>query len=331
MFKQAGCPWVIEERPDPIPAAGEAVIKVGRCGICGTDLKMTSGSGYDFPCDTVLGHEFAGEVVALGKDADPLRIGDPVTALPVAGCGHCDLCGLGLQAMCPAMAPYWGGFSEYMRIATASAVRLPAGLSLADGALVEPLAVGMHGVVMADIKPGARVLVLGAGAVGLATIFWARRLGAGRIAAASRSPRREALALATGADGYVLCGEGEAERVAKVLGGPPDHVFETTGAVGSLGQAINLVRPQGGVISLGFCMEPDPIIPGIATAKQVRMSFSMCWTLEEFQHSVDILDRGHVEPRQMITKVVGLDALPAEIEALRAPNGETKVHVDPWL
>jgi threonine dehydrogenase-like Zn-dependent dehydrogenase len=87
VFKTANTPWAIETVADPIPLAGEAVIKVGRCGICGTDLNMTSGKGYDFPCESVLGHEYAGEVVALAKDVSTLKIGDIVTAMPAAGCG----------------------------------------------------------------------------------------------------------------------------------------------------------------------------------------------------------------------------------------------------
>jgi threonine dehydrogenase-like Zn-dependent dehydrogenase len=330
VFRQSGKPWVIETLPDPEPLVGEAVIRVGRCGICGTDLRKTSGQGDNFPCGSVLGHEFAGEVVALGKDTDRLKVSDLVTALPVAGCGHCDVCRVGMQAMCPSMTFYMGGFGEYLRIAERNAVKLPSGLSLADGALVEPLAVGLHGVAFARFVPGARVLVLGAGPIGLATIFWARQLGAGRIVAASRSARRADLTIAMGADAYIVTGEGEAERIRSALGGPPDYVFEVAGAVGLLSQAIGLVKPNGDVISLGSCKVPDPVVPGIAASKQVRLSFSRAWTLAEFEHVVDVLDRGHVEPRAMITATVGLDALPGWIDELRLPNNETKVHLDPW-
>ncbi|MEO5597186.1 MAG: alcohol dehydrogenase catalytic domain-containing protein [Novosphingobium sp.] len=329
VFKEAGKPWVVEQRPDPTPGEGEAVIKVGRCGICGTDLNMTSGKGYDFPCDTILGHEFSGEVVAIGKGVTTLKLGDRVTALPAAGCGQCELCAAGLVVMCANMSPYGGGYAEYMRIAERSAVKLPAALSLSDGALVEPLAVGLHAVRLANVQPGAKVLVLGAGAVGLATTYWAKQHGA-HVVSASRAERRRDLALTMGADAYVQTGEGEAERVADALGGMPDYVFEAAGAVGLLQQSINLVKPNGHVISLGFCMAPDPVIPGVSTFKQVKLTFSMSWTVAEFQHTVDTLDAGHVEPRHMVTSHIGLDALPQMIETLRGANNETKVHVDPW-
>lgn len=329
VFKQAGQPWAIEEHELPRPGPGEALVKVGRCGICGTDLNMTSGNGYDFPCDSVLGHEFAGEVVELGAGVDTLAVGDVVAALPAAGCGECQVCRDGLQVLCPAMRPYASGYAEYALVAAKVAVKIPQGLSLSDGALVEPLAVGLHGVKLANMPADARVLVLGAGAVGLATTFWARQLGAARVVAASRSPRREEKALQLGADTYVQTGEDEAARINDALGGPPDIVFETAGAVGLLGQSINLVRPNGHVVSLGFCMAPDPVVPGIATYKQVKLTFSMAWTLDDFQQSVDTLAAGHVEPREMVSATIGLGDLPAKIDSMRGPHTETKVHVDP--
>lgn len=329
VFKKAGSPWKIEARDIPVPSAGEALVKVGRCGICGTDLNMTSGAGYDFPCDSVLGHEFAGEVVEIGLGVTNLKLGDIVTALPASGCGECSICVSGLGVICPKMRPYSSGYAQYALVAARTAVVLPQSLSLSDGALVEPLSVGLHAVALAQMPQDARVLVLGAGAVGLATTFWARRLGAKRIVTASRSPRREDLAVHMGADAFIQTGEEEMERIRTSLGGEPDIVFEAVGAVGMLGQAINLVRPMGHVVSLGFCMAPDPVIPGLATYKQVRMTFSMAWTLDEFQKSVDVLDAGHVEPRAMVTNTISLADLPAKIEQMRLPHGETKVHVAP--
>lgn len=329
VFKKAGSPWQIEERELPVPAVGEALVKVGRCGICGTDLNMTSGAGYDFPCDSILGHEFAGEVVEIGPGVSNLKPGDVVTALPATGCGECSICASGLGVICPKMRPYSSGYAEYALVAARTAVVLPRSLSLADGALVEPLSVGLHGVTLAKMPEDAKVLVLGAGAVGLATTFWARQLGAKQVVTASRSARRADLALHMGAHSFVQTGEEEAERIRSALGGEPDVVFEAAGAVGMLGQAINLVRPLGHVVSLGFCMAPDPVIPGVATYKQARMTFSMAWTLAEFQKSVDVLEAGHVEPRAMITNTIALADLPAKIEQMRFPHQETKVQVAP--
>lgn len=332
VFEGAGRLLCVQEQDTPKPDSGEVIIKVGRCGICGTDLHMTSGHVMDFPAGTVLGHEYAGEVVELGAGVTSLRVGDRITAMPCTGCGRCAACLAGYPLGCQAMQGRLGGFGQYLRAAERSAVKLPADLSLADGALVEPLAVGLHGVALARLDPGARVLVLGAGSVGLAAIYWARRLGAGRIAAASPSARRAELAQGMGADGFVTLAEDAAtqDSAMAALGGPPDVVFECAGAVGLLGRAVGLVRPNGLIVSMGFCMAPDPIVPAMATWKQVRLAFSMGYSLADFQFAADSLAAGHVAPRTMITAVVGLDALPAAFEALRGGSAHTKLHVDPW-
>lgn len=330
VFKGAGTPLVVETVDDPTPGEGEAVIKVQRCGVCGTDLHMTSGHGNDVPVGTVIGHEYCGEVVALGKGVENLKLGQFVTAMPASGCGSCQACLAGYPLACAKMEGYVGGFGEYMRIAAPSSVVLSETLSPADGALIEPLAVGLRGVRLSGMEPGARVAVVGAGSIGLATIYWARLLGAGRIVAISRSARRADLALQMGANGFEALGEGETERIAAALGGMPDIVFEGTGAVGMTQKAIDLVRPGGMVVSLGFCTSPDPILPSLATWKQVTIKFSFAYDLREFQHCADVLDAGRVEPRLMISRTVDLDAFPKLFEELRAGANETKIHVDPW-
>ena len=331
VFKGAGRPLAIEELPDPTPGPGQVLVKIGRCGVCGTDLHTTSGHGADLPLESQLGHEYAGEVVELGPGTEGLKLGDKVAVMPVAGCGRCAECLNGEPMSCSGVSLQVAGFAEHVAAHYTSARKLPQSLSLADGALVEPLSVGLHGAVLADLKPGSRVLVLGAGSVGLAAIFWARQLGAGRIVAASPSRRRAELAGAMGADAFEVLGEGEAERINAALDGPPDVVLECVGAVGLLGKAIELVRMKGTVISLGFCTAPDPVLPSFATLKQVTIKFSYTYTLAEFIHSAEVLDRGHVEPRLMISKTVSLDDFPAELEAMRGGAAYTKLLVDPWM
>lgn len=330
VFKGAGIPLVVETVDDPTPGEGQAVIKVQRCGVCGTDLHMTSGHGNDAPLGSVIGHEYCGEVVAVGKGVENLKVGQFVTAMPVGGCGHCAPCVSGYPMACVQMEGLVGGFGEYMKIAANSSVILPSTLSPADGALVEPLAVGLRGVRLAQMQPGARVAVLGAGSIGLAAIYWARLLGAGKIVALSRSVRRADLARQMGADAFEALGEDEGARVAAALGGMPDIVLECVGAVGMTQKSVELVAPGGTVVSLGFCTSPDPILPSLATWKQVTLKFSFAYDLREFEHSARALDTGHVAPRLMISKTVGLDAFPDMLEQLRAGANETKVHVDPW-
>ena len=321
----------IETVADPQPRPGGIVLKVGRCGICGSDLHMTE-PGSTIACQpgTILGHEYSGEIVAIGAGVEGLRIGDRVTALPMAGCGHCPACRAGRLMGCPERLSTLGGFAEYVECMAASAIRLPAALSLADGALCEPLAVGLHGVAAAAIRPGSRVAVLGGGAVALAVTFWAARQGAGRVVASSRSPRRAPLLEAMGASAFVASGtEGDGE-IVEALGGPPDIVFETIGIPGAIDRAVGLVRPTGRVVSMGFCTVPEPFRSGVAAFKEVSLLFAMSSSVEEMRQAVDTLDAGHVEPRLMVTGTVPLGDLPQTFDRLRCANAETKVQVAPW-
>src|SRR3546814_10509122 len=150
LFKAGGEPLAIEDVPAPEPGEGEAVIRVARCGVCGTDLHSTSGHGYTLPAGAQLGHEYAGEVVAVGRGVRRLKVGDRVAALPVVGCGECEACRTGIDVLCSRWRGYGGGLADYARISERGATLLPQTRSLADGALVEPPAVGRRGVRPAD-------------------------------------------------------------------------------------------------------------------------------------------------------------------------------------
>jgi threonine dehydrogenase-like Zn-dependent dehydrogenase len=138
------------------------------------------------------------------------------------------------------------------------------------------------------------------------------------------------VALDVGAHAYATLGENEGEQIDTLLGGKPDLVFECVGVVGMLGKAVERVRPSGTIVSMGFCTSPDSVVPAIATFKQIRLLFSMAYTVAEFEEVARTLDRGHLEPRKMITETVGLAALPATIEGLRTNATQIKVQVEPW-
>jgi len=333
IFKKAGEPLAIEQRPDPTPGEGQVVMKVHRCGICGSDVHFTSGHAgpFAYPENSPIGHEFAGEVVAVGHGVDKLKVGDRISAFPYTGCGRCATCLAGRPNFCREFAGMAGGMAEYTLVNERVSTRLPKTLSLEDGALIEPLAVSLHGVALAKLAPGAKVQVIGAGAVGLGVVFWAKHLGAGRVAVTATSRRREVMARQMGADAFVVPAPDQdiAALVADALGGPPDVVFECAGQTGLLGQAVHCVKPQGDVVSLGFCTAPDPVLPALATWKEVRILFAMTYSLQEFQFVADTLDAGHVEPRAMITSRVSLDELPGAFETLRQPGPQVKMMVAP--
>lgn len=331
-FEKAGEPLELIEMDVPKAGPGELVIKVARCGICGSDVHLTQEHGY-YPEQSVLGHEFSGEVVEVGHGVENFRIGDRITAMPSAGCGRCAPCLHGAFLLCEqGIKGYAGGFADYMKVSASTAVHLPQTLSLADASLVEPLAVGLHGVALAKVEPGQPVLVLGAGAISLAAIYWARRLGAGKIVAMSRSRRREEMALRMGATDFVQSGENEIAEVQAALGCAPEVVFEGIGVPGALQQCVNHVRANGKIVSLGFCTAPDAVLPSFTTFKQANILFSMAYTLREFEYCAHFLDSGHVDPAEMVSRQIGLAEVPGVIAHLQKSGGtDIKIQVDPAL
>lgn len=315
----------IENLPDPEPESGEILIRVHRCGICGTDMSMTKGRAWDYGPGQ-FGHEYAGEVVGLGRDVDGFRVGDLISVLPSLSCSTCDAVH-GNPVLCRHEGGVTRGFAELAVVPARAAIKLPQVLSITDGALIEPMAISLYGVRQSHIVPGDRVLVLGGGTVALYAIYWARRLGAGRIVVMSRSERRRDMARAMGADAFIRYGDSEIGEVAEALGGAPNLVFECVGAEGMLGRALKHVAPFGRIISLGFCTAPDPIVPAVASYKCATMQFVVGYGMRDFLYVANQMDKGHVDPKTIITNTVSLNEMPAMFGHLNGPNDETKVHV----
>jgi (R,R)-butanediol dehydrogenase/meso-butanediol dehydrogenase/diacetyl reductase len=327
VFRAIGEPLSLETVPDPSPRKHEIVFKVERCGICGSDLHITE---HPMALGQVLGHEYAGEVVEVGSAVKGVKIGDRVAAMPVTGCGECSYCLAGEPSWCANRQLRGGGYGQFAVASGHECVALPPDLSMDDGALVEPLSVGLHGVELAELKPNAKVLIIGAGPIGLATAFWSERLGAGKIAVTARSDRRAGLAMEMGATAFVPGTDRLDDAVQEALGGRPDVVFECVGARGMIDQSTRLVRGHGTVVVLGICWTDDTFTPFRALNEEIRIQFSAFYHRRDFQTSIDMLSAGHVAPRAMITDTVGLDDLPPTFEALRNRTHQCKVMVDLW-
>lgn len=333
VFQGIGRPLSIEERPDPTPGPGEVLIRVGRAGICGSDLHMTSEPDTTIVAGTIIGHELAGEIVALGAGVTRLRLGDHVAPMPFVGCGHCAACEDGRPHHCAQTRfDVVTGFAQYSRVGANDCVVLPPGLTDEDGALIEPLAVGLQGVRKARLRVGCRALVLGAGPIGLASSFWARRLGASRVVVMANSHRRERFAREMGATHFIAQGEtaDPAGAIRDALGGPPEVVFEAVGVAGAVGKAMEYVAPRGTIIALGFTTEPETYSCTVAIMKEVRVLFSMVYERRDFQYTAEVMAAGDHAPRAMITDTVSLDAMPSRFEGLRGANADCKVMVAPW-
>jgi (R,R)-butanediol dehydrogenase/meso-butanediol dehydrogenase/diacetyl reductase len=331
VFKALHQPLVVETLPDPTPGPKDVVVKVGRCGICGSDLHITEDPIFGVPPGIVLGHEYSGEVVEVGREVTKVKKGDIIAAFPLNSCGECGPCKSGQSAWCEkGMTVGGGGYGQFSQIAEHQCVRMPSGVSLADGALVEPLAVGLHAVNVSGIFSGARVLVIGAGPIGLAVVFWARRLGAGKIACTASSTRRAELAMEMGASVFVEPSDTPVEDATRALGGPPEIVFECVGMPGLIQRCVDHVAPRGTVVIAGLCTTPDTISPFWVVNKEVRLQPSAFYDVRDFQTTLDVLDAGVITPHAMITEEVTLSDMPGAFEALKKRTHQCKVLVKAW-
>lgn len=322
-------PLAIETLPDPTPEAGEVIVRVARCGICGSDLHMTEDPAYGKGAGDVLGHEFAGEVVALGRAVEGVALGDFVSVIPLASCGACESCRRGKPAWCARFGLQGGGYAEFAVTRPNQCVRLPKSASLADGAIVEPLAVALHGVNMSGMKAGDKVLVLGAGPIGLAVAFWARRAGASQVLIQDIADHQKVRALAIGATGFVVDPADPVGSVERALGGKADIVFECVGLPGLIAQAVDQVRNRGTILLLGLCTRPDTFNSFAMLSKEVRLVTSAFFTRQEFEAALDALDAGAAEPRMLVTDTIALADAPGRFEALKRRTHDCKVLIAP--
>jgi (R,R)-butanediol dehydrogenase / meso-butanediol dehydrogenase / diacetyl reductase len=341
VFKAPGAPLVIEDVPDPTPGRGDLILKVRACGICGTDLHWSEsrdhGAGWRVLAPgSVMGHEFAGEVVEVGGDLrGQWRVGERVCALPSIGCDQCAHCRAGRAYRCEqvatrASAALTGAYAEYTRVGASATLRLPDAVSFHEGALVEPLAVGLNAVGKARLEPGDSVLILGAGPVGIAVAMWCRFFGARHIVVSDLVGARAERAIGFGATGAIDASrEDVRERVAQLTGGQARVVFDCVGVPGSLQLAINYAPFDGHVVVVGLCMAADRFFPAKAITKELDLTFVFVYRLRDFEIVVDMLGRERIDAGGLVTGRVGFDSFCQSFEALKKPSDQIKVMLEP--
>jgi len=335
VFHETGRPLSIENVPDPRPAPDQVIIEVARSGICGSDLHVTEYGAA--PDGTILGHEFAGTIAEVGAAVrGDWKVGERVTALPITSCQQCEACTGGLPGLCPqniftgTTLLVQGAYAQYVASRADMLQRLPAGVAFAQGAMVEPLAVSHHAVEMAALRPGASVLVIGAGPIGAGVVLFARLAGARHIVVSERFAARRERALALGATAVIdPSAEDVAGRFAAHAGCRPQVVFECVGNPGLLRHAVEVAGIRARIVVAGVCLLDDTFNPLTGLLKEVTIQFSQCYTERNFAAVIDAMARGEAKPEPMHTGTVGFAELPAVFESLRAASPHCKVLIDP--
>ena len=323
------------ERPDPGP--GEVLLKVSRCGICGSDLHWYHG-GIPIP-SVCPGHEISAVVADIGKGVSTVKSGDRVAIEGIRTCGECSYCMSSDYQRCTRIAMIGmtvpGGFSEYLTTAPRHLFPIPDGVDDEIAQLSEPMAVSVHALRLAGLELGQRVLVLGSGTIGLTAIAAARYGGAGEIIATARRPHQKTAAQALGANKVFDPGD-TGSLMSYTFENPVDVVVETVGDPNqTLGDAISCVRPGGTVAILGVFMQQPALNALFVMIKEIHIVGSLCYgrrgSRADFDIALDILAReGELIRRHMITHRFPL----AEIDqAFKVANdkrtGSIKVSINP--
>lgn len=316
----------VGDRPDPHPASDGVVVRVGACGICGTDLHIADGEFPPSPYPLVPGHEFAGTVTAVGENAPgDLRPGDRVAVDPSLFCGHCEYCRAGRGNLCANWGAIGdtvdGAFAEYVAVPAANCYRLPDSVSMREGALVEPLSCAVHGVRRIGVENGERFLVVGAGTMGLLLQQLLQNSGA-RVTVVDRNTRRLAIAADLGA-------AATATDTSELGDERFDAAVDVTGAPSAIEAAFDSLRRGGRLLVFGVADEAARVAlsPFRIYNDEITVVGSMA-VLNSYGAAVDLISAGAVRTAPLLTDALPLEKFPEALAMMRAGTG-VKVQIVP--
>jgi threonine dehydrogenase-like Zn-dependent dehydrogenase len=292
----------LQNQPDPTPQPGEVILRVEAVGICGSELSGYLGQNSLRVPPLVMGHEFAGTVAAIGPGANGLEAGDRVTVNPLIGCGACALCRLGLENLCPQRQIIGihrpGGFAELVAVPATSCTRLPHDLGHIAGSLAEPLGCGVRAAHIGGVRAGSRVLVLGAGTIGLMCIAATHKAGGTVTLAADPNAGRLRTAADWGTEN--LCDTrtaDPAEAGRQLTGGlGVDVAIDAVGSDTTRRVAVRAVRPGGTVVLVGLHEAESPFDANYIVRSEIRVAGSFAYTHADFDTAVAMLAAGDVAP-----------------------------------
>jgi len=319
----------IGERDDPAPGHGELVVKVGACGLCGTDVHIADGEFPPAPYPLVPGHEFAGEVVAVGPGADGWAEGARVAVDPSLFCGRCEYCRAGRGNLCADWNAIGdtvdGAFAEYVKVPAANAYALPDELDFRAGALIETVSCTVRGMHRLAVRPGESALVVGAGTMGLILQQLILRAGATRVAVVDTNEGRLGLAERLGADAV-------ATSAADI--GEFDLAVDATGAPSAIEAAFGALRRGGRLMVFGVASGDATVSlsPFRIYNDELTVLGSMA-VLHSFGPAVELMAAGAIDAKAMLTHEFPLDGFGDALATVRRgegvksqvlPNGQAK-------
>lgn len=318
----------VEEQPVAKPGEGEVLIRVHACGVCGTDVHIYHGDegAAKSPLGTILGHEFAGEVVELGSGIKNLKVGDRVCVDPNYLCNECFYCQSGIGHFCEHMVGIGttvnGGFAEYCVIPECQAYKFSEGTSYEEAAMCEPVACCLHGIDMCDIVCGDNVAVIGGGMIGLIMLQLAKIKGAAKLVLIEPVLEKREMAMRLGADltiDPVNCDV--EEELAKAGISRLSTVIECVGKPATMQQAVKIAGLKSTVMLFGLTApeETMTIKPFELFKKEITLKASFINPYTQ-QRALNLIESGKVDVSSM-TASAPLEMLP---EILARPELRTR-------
>ena len=316
--------------PDPTPKPDELVIRVGACGICGTDLHIVDGESPLVCYPIVPGHEFAGEVVAVGRNVSQgnrasdikVVVGSRVAVEPNLYCGHCEFCRSGHENLCLNYAAIGvtvdGALAEYVTVPAAKAYILPEHLSFREAALIEPISCAVHAMRRLNPSPGNTFLIVGAGTMGLILLQLALRSGATKVAVVDLNTQRLQRAKKLGVTSIHT-------DINKLLEDEPlgfDCVIDVTGVASAIEGAFAAVKRGGKLLVFGVAPSEARISlsPFRIYNDEITVLGSMA-VLYSFGTAVNLLSRGTIDTSVLLTTALPLEDFPNALSMVRRGEG----------
>jgi len=322
----------IEEVPVPVLEQGEVLVRVGACGICGTDLKIVAGvyeGSWPPALPFIQGHEWAGTVAALGEGVTGLQVGDRVAAENHKGCGTCANCRRGRYNLCEvarskgrAYKLYGhsaqGAFADYAARPAGLLHKLPDAVSFEEGTIVNQGALGLHAIRRCRIEPGDTVAVIGPGLVGLITVQLAKAVGATRVIIVGRGPRLE-LAKELGADDVVDISKTDSTEGIRSLtnGRGADCAFECAGAPEAVVASINCVKRGGRVALVGLTGNKEVSFNTDHMALDEVDVFGVRSSPNAYPELINLIAAGKVNVKKLVSRVYPLEQISDAFDAFR--------------
>ncbi len=298
----------IREVEKPAPQESEVLVEIKRIGICGSDIHAYYGKHPYISCPIVQGHEFSGRVAELGKGVTEFTVGDRVTVMPQLTCGRCYQCQHGDYHICDSLKVIGcqsnGAAQEFLAVPQELVVKLPDSIDYDYGAMVEPLAVGVHAVRRLSEVKGHNVLVLGAGPIGNLAAQATIALGANSVMIADISDVRLEIARKCGIYFTVNNKQQDLEKEIKEKFGPAkaDSIIECVGSEKTINQAISLARKGSEIIVVGVFGEKPVVDFGLIQDRELRVMGSLMYKRGDYETAIDLIESGKVQLQPLISR-----------------------------